>query len=157
MNGLQSFASALPQFSNSPAELLCAYLCLFRGLAWLTIFYNCCFPVNTAWLSDLVRAQCLLPCCIYRENKPELTNPTRVFLFPSRGVPPLQVEAEAEEWTALGFSPDGGMVGSDAVIFLPELDDVSEHILGSQVRDGPSCGCWEPIGQVLASHVDCRS
>lgn len=45
------------------------------------------------------------------------------------------MEAEAEEWTAVGFSRDGNMEGSDAVIYLPDLDEVSEHILGSQVRD----------------------
>eukprot|EP00752_Nemacystus_decipiens_P003262 g3019.t1 len=44
----------------------------------------------------------------------------------------FMVEAEAEEWAAVGFSADGSMVGSDAVIYLPEVDDVSEHILGSQ-------------------------
>eukprot|EP00904_Undaria_pinnatifida_P011080 jgi/Undpi1/7101/HiC_scaffold_22.g09575.m1 len=42
------------------------------------------------------------------------------------------VEVVSEEWAAIGFSEDGNMVGSDAVIFLPEEDDVSEHILGSQ-------------------------
>lgn len=46
----------------------------------------------------------------------------------------LQVEVVSEEWAAIGFSQDGDMVGSDAVIFLPQEDDVSEHILGSRVR-----------------------
>lgn len=39
-----------------------------------------------------------------------------------------------EQWTALGFSPDGDMLDSDAVIYRPEEDDVSEYLLNSQVR-----------------------
>lgn len=39
-------------------------------------------------------------------------------------------------WAGVGFSEDGMMIDSDAVIFLPDVDDgdVGEHILGSQVR-----------------------
>lgn len=67
------------------------------------------------------------------------------FFFPlTRGFSSAleQVEAEAEEWTAVGFPVDGSMVGSDVVIYLPELDEVSEHILGSQVRERERGGCY---------------
>ncbi|CAN0399376.1 unnamed protein product, partial [Hapterophycus canaliculatus] len=42
-----------------------------------------------------------------------------------------QVEVEDEKWTAIGFSTDGDMIGSDAVIFLPEEDEVSEYLLSA--------------------------
>lgn len=42
------------------------------------------------------------------------------------------MEAESEQWTSVGFSSDGSMVGSDAVIYLPGSGEVSEHILESQ-------------------------
>ncbi|CAM9438564.1 unnamed protein product [Scytosiphon promiscuus] len=44
----------------------------------------------------------------------------------------FMVEVENEQWTAIGFSSDGDMIGSDAVIFLPEEDEVSEYILGAK-------------------------
>lgn len=43
-------------------------------------------------------------------------------------------------WVGVGFSEDGMMIDSDAVIFLPAAEDgtedgdVGEHILGSKVR-----------------------
>ncbi|CAM9189089.1 unnamed protein product, partial [Ectocarpus sp. 8 AP-2014] len=51
----------------------------------------------------------------------------------------FMVEAESEQWTAVGFSPDGDMVGSDAVIYRPEDEEVSEQFLDAQsaaVLDG---------------------
>ncbi|CAB1102190.1 unnamed protein product [Ectocarpus sp. CCAP 1310/34] len=44
----------------------------------------------------------------------------------------FMVEAESEQWTAVGFSPDGDMVGSDAVIYRPEDEEVSEQFLDAQ-------------------------
>ncbi|CAN0242811.1 unnamed protein product, partial [Ectocarpus fasciculatus] len=44
----------------------------------------------------------------------------------------FMVEAESEQWTALGFSPEGDMIGSAAVIYRPEDDEVSEQFLNAQ-------------------------
>ncbi|CAM9612235.1 unnamed protein product [Ectocarpus sp. 6 AP-2014] len=49
----------------------------------------------------------------------------------------FMVEAESEQWTAVGFSPDGDMVGSDAVIYRPEDEEVSEQFLDAQKADDP--------------------
>lgn len=70
------------------------------------------------------------------EEKATKTSTTTPLFPPHVAFPSAreQVEAEADQWTALGFSTDGEMVGSDAVIYQPEADQVSEHILSARVR-----------------------
>lgn len=58
----------------------------------------------------------------------------RVFVrYDGGGNRETQVEAESEQWTAVGFSPDGEMFGSDAVIYRPEDEEVSEQFLDAKV------------------------
>lgn len=48
-------------------------------------------------------------------------------------------------WAAVGFSADGMMVGSDAVIGLPDDQTVLEYDLADKVREEAelqrNCGC----------------
>ena len=45
-----------------------------------------------------------------------------------------QVLNSAQSWTAIGFSEDGAMVGSDAVIGMPANTSVNEYSLTAQVN-----------------------
>lgn len=43
------------------------------------------------------------------------------------------MEYDGQAWVSLGFSPNGDMVGSDAVIGLPDAAEVVEYELASKV------------------------
>lgn len=46
----------------------------------------------------------------------------------------MQVYYSGESWTSIGFSEDGMMIGSDAVIGLPDDETALEYNLTLQVR-----------------------
>ena len=61
-----------------------------------------------------------------------------------------QVSTTAESWVSVGFSSDGEMVGSDAVIGLPDDSDVSEYSLMAKVRALLGCNLLVVLGVVVA-------
>lgn len=46
------------------------------------------------------------------------------------------IDARIPGWMSVGFSPDGDMIGADAVVGFPSQDEVLEYELGSKVRGG---------------------
>lgn len=44
------------------------------------------------------------------------------------------IDARIPGWMSVGFSSDGDMIGSDAVVGFPGQDEVLEYELGSKVR-----------------------
>lgn len=54
----------------------------------------------------------------------------------------VMIDARIPGWMSVGFSSDGDMIGSDAVVGFPGQDEVLEYELGSKVRgrlkDNPS-------------------
>lgn len=60
----------------------------------------------------------------------------------------IQVVSAAAAWAGIGFSPDGMMVGSDAVVGLPDEASVLEYDLLGQVSTSlvvPQLGCRSPV------------
>lgn len=43
------------------------------------------------------------------------------------------IDARIPGWMSVGFSPDGDMIGSDAVVGFPGQEEVLEYELGSKV------------------------
>lgn len=45
----------------------------------------------------------------------------------------VMIDARIPGWMSVGFSPDGDMIGSDAVVGFPGQEEVLEYELGSKV------------------------
>lgn len=68
---------------------------------------------------------------------------------------PIQVVSSEAAWASIGFSSDGMMIGSDAVVGLPDDASVQEYEMTGQVRSPvlPSVRCGAFLSLPLCSGV----